>query len=94
MAAIFWHEKNSHMFLCSSYVPSYNLYKIWYYDILRGCFGSACDSGGHIYLCGGGWPQPTDVIEEYDIGKNEWIVSTMKLPQPLAMFTAAVVDFM
>ena len=45
---------------------------------------------GKIYLCGGG----TDCIEEYDITKDEWAVSSRKLPRSLNFFTAAFVSFL
>ena len=80
--------------IAARYTPATDTWTLLKQPSIEHRFGSACASNGCIYLCGGGWNASSDAIEEYDIEKDEWTVSTMKLPQPLTFCTVAVVNFL
>ena len=55
--------------------------------------GSAVVLRETIYICGGNNNPPHADVEEYNIAEDKWTTSSLKLPKPLNLFTAAFVSF-
>ena len=79
--------------LCARYTINTDSWTLLNAPRLQHSYGSAAVSGNKIYLLGHNDTENTDV-EEYDIEKDEWTTTGLKLPQYLSFCTAAMVAYL
>ena len=79
--------------ICARYTATTDTWTLLTQPVINHYRGSAFVYGNKIYLCGGGdYGHVTDDIEEYSLTEDKWTTLSLKLPQAMWCFTAAMVS--